>query len=171
MEVVGKPLATGTVRPSCQGWKTLPNIPHHPLCFVFNPACVFGGAQEMRREVKGDGSLAGHTLLGESHPLGRGHIPVPNPKILSPRLKERVVQKPRCFWCSRNPGGDRVMLLPHPPPSQALPPPRGRSRGGGALFLLHHQLTAAINQPGQALPLTVALQCLAGLKEQEQPPG
>lgn len=31
-----------------------------------------------------------------------------------------------------------MMLLPHPPPSQALPPPRGRSRAGGALFLLHH---------------------------------
>lgn len=100
---------------------------------------------------------------------------VPNPQkplqlpAVTPRLKERAVQKPRCFWCSQYPGEDRDGAATSP--TQPHTPARREMRGGGALFLLHRQLTAAINQPGRALPLIVALQCFAGLKQQEQRPG
>lgn len=56
------------------------------------------------------------------------------------------------------------MVLPHPSPSQTLPP--HIPTHGGALLLLHHSLTATINQPARALPLIVTLQCFAGLKQQ-----
>lgn len=83
------------------------------------------------------------------------HVPNPQKPVHLPvatqRVKERTVQKLKCFWCSQHPGRAGAGHAAHagrgccraPPPSQdhSAPAslPSGRDSGeGGALFLLHH---------------------------------
>lgn len=111
-----------------------PNIPLHSLCFVFSPIRFWWGTHPLHPPGEGKTGIppwltSGHTFWEiPSHPIPWAHpgtvslTPKPCPAPAgTPRLKGRVVQKPRCFWCSQNPGRARL-VLPHPPP---IPAPRG----------------------------------------------
>lgn len=131
-----------------KGGKPFPTSLSTPSALFFSPVHVFGEALETPGRCRGEISplmTSGHTL----HPIGHGHIPgvALIPKILSSSpLSHQDSRKGLCksqgaFGALRIP--ERTgMVLPHPPPSQTLPPhipaPRGTPRPGGALFLLHH---------------------------------
>lgn len=117
------------------------------------------------------------------------HVPNPQKPVHLPasmqRFKERTVQKLKCFWCSRHPGragdgraahaGRGCCRVPHP--ARTSQPPRpcptGEIQGRGSPVLVSPLINSHNYQPGQALPLIVALQCFAPqlLNQQEQPPG
>lgn len=84
-----------------------------PTLFLLQFLFLVGHWRHLAGEGDGDRSLDdlwSHTPPRRAWPRSWC---VPNPQnpvqlpAVTPRLKGRVVQKPRCFWCSQNPGEDR----------------------------------------------------------------
>lgn len=129
--------------PPSQGENPSQNPSSFPLlCFLSNSCFRWGKLETTdEEEVKGGISpvlTSGHTFLGESHPVGLGDTflspkPCPAPRCHT-QTQGKGCAKPRCFWCSQNPGEDREDGAATSPTQ----PPQGRSRAGGAPFLLHH---------------------------------
>lgn len=133
--VVGKPLGTGAHSQQCVFGTVSPAEGEKPTS-LSTPSALFS-LQFVFGEGEGDPSLADlwpHTP-GEipSHPIPWAHpgtvslIPKPCPAPAgTPRLKGRVVQKPRCFWCSQNPGEGTAGAATSP----AHPGPTSLPHGG-----------------------------------------